>query len=511
MAFHSILFESESDGPPVGDVAEPDFFVDLQLDQVIAEITRGYAEYDLVPFFRTELTRECAVQYRHDVMRDIEQASVFECIQTFASTMRRMRECLEHSRKVYYPKQKQWWFVEAAAHYSQAVEALSTGLVEAEPQSKGLRQFVSILNDYLGSETYRCLTHDIDDVGKAMATVQYCIHIKGSVVTVTNFGGEIDYSHHVLRIFERFKQGEVKDHSVPIREWSEMNHVEAQILDCASELNTEPFRLLQMFCERHEQFLSELISKFDREIEFYIAYRSHIKFLEGVGLKFCYPRVSAVSKRIRCVDTFDIALAHKLRLDSTPVVCNDFELDGLERIFVVSGPNNGGKTTFARTFGQLHYLAKLGCPVPGREAFLYLYDQLFAHFEREENTKDLRGKLQDDLIRIHDILQRSGGRSIILMNEIFSSTTLADALLLSRQIIAEIMDRDTLAVCVTFIDELSRLGPKTVSMVSEISTNDPASRTFKVRRRAADGRAYALSVAERYGLTREKLKERIAS
>ena len=509
MVFHSILFERIEDATALETLEAPAFFVDLNLDQIIDAITAGREEYNLKPFFYSSLNDIEAIRYRHEVFRDLENAILFDQIKSFAHRMRAMREHLAQAEKLYYKYQKERWFVEAVEIYCDAVNCLMQDLSRADLKSRGFGRFRNHVATYAQSESFSSLLAETKQLLADLSTVHYSLLIKGGAVTVRKYDSESDYSVDVEQTFEKFKQGAVKDYRVKFSASPDMNHVEAAILELLAKLYPDIFLHLDEYCAKHANYLDERIATFDREIQFYVAYLESLSLFKRAGLQFCYPEVSNTSKNVYNYEGFDLALADKLIREKSSVVCNDFFLKDKERIFVVTGPNQGGKTTFARAFGQLHFLASLGCPVPGKEAQLFLFDRLFTHFEKEEDIRNLRGKLEDDLVRIHDILTQATPKSIIIMNESFTATTLRDAIFLSTRTLDRIIQLDLLCVCVTFIDELASLGEKTVSVVAGVVPDNSVVRTYKIVRRPADGVAYARSLAEKYRLTYACLKERI--
>jgi DNA mismatch repair protein MutS len=506
--FHSILFERPADAAELADTSS---FSDLNLDQVFDAVAAGREEYDLAPLFRMPLHSVRAVRYRHEALRDLETEAVATAVAQFARQMREMRGHLAQSAKLRHRYQKESWFLDAATTYCAAVGALAEALAAADLGSAAFRGLRDYLAEYTRSAAFTGLAAAAGQVADGLAAVRYCVNIRGGRVRVTRYQGEADYSAEVVNSFSKFARHAAKDYRVSFRGSAEMNHVEERIVELVARLFPGQFGALDEFCARHAGYLDEVIRVFDREVQFYAGYLEFVASLQAAGLRFCYPEVSADDKQVEVGDGFDLALAAKLRPEPAGVVRNDFRLTGPERVIVVTGPNHGGKTTFARMFGQLFYLASLGYPVPACRARLFLPDRMFTHFEREEDLATLRGKFEDELVRIRGVLEQVTGDSVVVMNESFGSTTLADALLVGERVLDRLTGLGLLAVYVTFVDELASLNQACVSMVGTVPPDNPAGRTFRFVRRPADGLAYAAAIAGKYGLTYARLKERLAA
>ncbi len=506
--FCSILFDHSE--MSVDDREVPEIFGDLNLNQIVDSITAGRDEYNLKPFFYAPLSDVEVVRYRYDILRDLEDQAVAGHVRSFADEMREMRRHLLQAGKAYYKYQKQSWFLDAVETYCNAAMQLSNALMHANVGSRGFRALRGYLAMVVESDDFRALIAETQKRKADLAGIRYSLHIIGKRITVCKYAGELDYGADVLQTFEKFSQGTAKEYRFRYNPLPDMNHVEAAVLDLVAQLFSDVFSFLEEYCDRFKNYLNGTIARFDREVQFYIACLEYVHRFRLAGLPFCYPEVTNQSKEIYGNGVFDLALANKLMGERSCVVPNDFYLRDPERILVVSGPNQGGKTTFARTFGQLHYLASIGCPVAGTDARLFIFDKLFTHFEKEEDIHTLSGKLEDELRRIYQILKSATANSILIMNESFLSTTLHDALFLSKLIMRRVVELELLCLSVTFLDELASFDQSTVSMVSGVDPRDPALRTFKIVRRPADGLAYAIAMAQKYRLTHDAIEARIA-
>lgn len=503
--FRSVLFPSGDEGQTG---KEPDFFHDVNLDQIVDAIVAD-DDASCRHYFYAPLHDAGAIRYRHEIMRDLECDALLDSVNRFLAQIARMRRCLELADSLRTTLQCQRWFLDAVSIYCDAVPSLVEALSATHVASRGLRAFREYLEEYARSSRFSELADDARQLTVALRDVSYVVSVRHDIVSVRRREGEPDYGTELTATFERFTGREARDSRISFPDHPEMNDVEERILKRVARLYAESFASVADFAQRHRGYVDGAVERFAREIRFYVRYLGYIGKLRAAGLEFCYPDVAEDDKRTYQEGGFDMALAARLVGGDGSIVQNDFALAPPERVIVVTGPNQGGKTTFARMFAQMQWLGVLGCPVPGAKARVLLFDRLFTHFEREEDVTAVRGKLEDDLIRLRNIFTAATSHSILVMNEIFTSTTLEDATLLGKAVMREVVDRNPVCVWVTFVNELASYGPEVVSMVATVCADDPTIRTFKVVRQPASGRAYALSIAAKYGLTHESIEERV--
>lgn len=509
---HSILFCDPRAYLEFDSLEPPECFRDLQLDQVVDAVVAGREEYTLRPYFYLPLKTVPEITYRQDVLRELETGPTGQLVRTFAASMRTVRKQLQFAEECFHKAEKHRWFLDAIALYCDVVRSFVAGLPCLSLQSAGMRDIAGIITAYVESNDFKSLQAEVQELQSILQTIRYSLHISGNRIAVTRHHNDSDYGAQVATEFQAFNQNSDGQMRFGTKSDAHLNHIEHAILDMLTDLYPKVFSSIESFHERYiHSAIHPNILLFETEAQFVLAYLDYMKEIRGTGLSFCYPVVSDHGKDISGADVFDLALAPILLRRKSAIVTNSFNLNDAERVIVISGPNQGGKTTFARTIGQLHYLARIGCTVAGRQAKLLLCDEIFTVFEREEDLRTHSGKLEEELLRIHEVLATATSRSLLIMNESFASTAPSDALLLGRKIMEKIMTLDMLCVLVTFIDELASFSQATVSMVAAVNPADISQRTFQLIRRPADGRAYAMAIADKYRLTRELVRERIAA
>ena len=196
------------------------------------------------------------------------------------------------------------------------------------------------------------------------------------------------------------------------------------------------------------------------------------------------------------------------------IVTNDLSFDDNARIFVLTGPNRGGKSVITVAVGAAQALFQLGCYVPARGAVISPVDGIFTHFpEGAEDTID-KGRLGEECARLKDVFDSVSKDSMILLDESLSSTGAYEASYIASEILSGFAVIGCRGIFSTHLHELAAgiaeinersLGMGGVAIDTLVAGIEDGKRSFKIHRMKPDGKSYARDIAAKYGLTFENL------
>jgi DNA mismatch repair ATPase MutS len=189
------------------------------------------------------------------------------------------------------------------------------------------------------------------------------------------------------------------------------------------------------------------------ELAFYIGCVNLQEKLSSLGMGLAFPAaVGAEERALYIKGLYDPCLALAL---GRPIVLNDLDADGKDLI-LITGANQGGKSTFLRSIGLAQLMMQCGMFVAAESCKANVCTALFTHFRRQEDATMKSGKLDEELGRMSALVDRMRENSMILLNESFAATNEREGSEIARQIAAALLDRHIKVAYVTHLYDFAK-------------------------------------------------------
>ena len=479
------------------------FYQDLNLDQVINRMSIRWGK-DMKKYYRYLPTSPEEVKYRRDIYRDIRNDDVYRALISYTEDLEAVQKLRLEKEKARIPMQKCVWHIREIGAYCAAYEALQKALEDAGSSSEGMTEFKRILKEILESGGYRQLRERIDKILAQIKQMRFIITYDKDRMSVElgTLEGEGAYEEMLKEKIGK----EIRHLQNPFIADPTLTELENSCLEILEKKQPKFFAEIKAASDQSSGYERPVLRRFEREIIFYLSFCSLQRDMENAGYVFSTPSTSA-EKRMEAKGLYDLALALNCMSSGEDIVSNDFNYDKGERFFVLTGPNQGGKTTFARSLGQLVYLSLMGFDVPAESANVPFFPALQTHFSVEESVETGRGKLKEELVRLAPMMADHQKGTFVIINELFTTAASYDAEIMGRDVLKHFIELGCMGIYVTHLKELTTVGDGVVSLRATLGEDNIPS--FKIVRGEADDTACAESVVNKYRLTYEQLKERL--
>lgn len=189
------------------------------------------------------------------------------------------------------------------------------------------------------------------------------------------------------------------------------------------------------------------------ELAFYIGCLNLMEALQSKGEPTCIPSVSQSGTSLTARGLYDPSLAMKLK--GQRVVGSDIAADG-KPLIIVTGANQGGKSTFLRALGIAYVMTQAGLFVPAEEFSVGVATGIFTHYKREEDASMTSGKFDEELSRMSQIVSQIQPGCVLLCNESFSSTNEREGSQIGSEVIHALVASGIRICLVTHLFELAQ-------------------------------------------------------
>ncbi len=274
-------------------------------------------------------------------------------------------------------------------------------------------------------------------------------------------------------------------------------------------------KIVQSYVLENTDFLLNLMP----EIEFLVKGTEFMRRLLDRGCKLCIPEIAGDKDRCLCAEgLYNPCVALKVNEE---IITNDIDFDVNEAlIYVLTGPNRGGKSVITCAVGISQVLLQLGMFLPADKVRISIADAIFTHFPTGADDTIDKGRLGEECARLGEIFDAVSADSLVLLDESLSSTGSFEASYIAAEVLAGLSQVGCRTLFSTHLHELAaeidNINTRTAQsggayIDTLVAGIEEGKRSFKIVRAKPDGKSYARDIADKYGLSYESILNKINS
>ena len=560
---YSLMFPQDADQSYK--TLTPESVNDLSIEFLLDALTKQRYERDHIRKIMTRVTDDPEViRYRCDVFEDfLRFPKLRDAMEELVVKLADLRD-IERFQKD-QEGSALWSLVNRLREiddYVTCITAMKDVLEELDVKSEGMLTLRQIIRDISADSGFPELRQDIDETFEKVRRIKSITigvnldsmlrPASAGVVSLNdieyresnlmrrfmNFADRKDELHHgtdtgSIRVFhpatpikavEFNRKIELNDNMTGVRTRTSVvtgaDSLSNAIKDTVTNIMKQTVNEIKNTIRRYVNISGYMLINLMPEILFYIRWAELIEKIMATGMPVCKAQILPPEQRdCSFKGLYNLKLAiNKAGGEDINIITNDIDFNDDMRIFILTGPNRGGKTIFTQAWGIAMLLAQLGIYVPAESAAISPCDNIFTHFPADENdTVDL-GRLGEESKRLAEIFEHATERSIMLLNESLATTSVTEGLFIAKDVVRAMRYLGTRCIFNTHMHDLARSvdalneevegTSKAASLVTGVHDGE---RSFKVSLLPPQGVSYAKDIALKYGVSFRQIKESIDS